>query len=136
MEAQTIAMKEEMQEAFQHGFQSYCKEDNQWQVLPDKDFYQSLVAEGAEAYEAVNNDGQRVGGAIIAIDAAKHRGELAFLYVKVGIQSKGIGQAIWKAIEALHPETEVWETCTPIFRPSKHPLLHQPFRVPCRRVLQ
>jgi len=38
-EAQTIAFKEEMQEAFQHGFQ----EDNQWQVLPDKDFYQSLV---------------------------------------------------------------------------------------------
>ena len=139
MEAQTIAMKEEMQEAFQHGFQSYYKDDNQmtnereqsqaclnyaerggirrsqWQVLPDKDFYQSLVAEGAEAHEAVNNDGQRVGGAIIAIDAAKHRGELAFLYVKVGIQSKGIGQAIWKAIEALHPETEVWETCTPYF---------------------
>ena len=31
-EAQTIAFKEEMQEAFQHGFQSYYKEDNQWQV--------------------------------------------------------------------------------------------------------
>ena len=46
-------MKEEMQEAFQHGFQSYYKEDNQWQVLPDKDFYQSLEAEGAEAYEAI-----------------------------------------------------------------------------------
>ena len=39
----------------------------------------------------------------------------SFLYVKVGVQSKGIGQAIWKAIEVLHPETEVWETCTPYF---------------------
>ena len=104
-EAKTIAMKEEMQEAFQHGFQSYNKEDNKWQVLPDK---------GAEAYEAIDTDGQRVGGAIIAIDAAKHHGELSFLYVKVGIQSKGIGQAIWKAIESLHPETEVWETCTQV----------------------
>ena len=104
-----------MQEAFQHGFQSYNKEDNKWQVLPDKDFYQSLETEGAEAYEAIDTDGQRVGGAIIAIDAAKHHGELSFLYVKVGIQSKGIGQAIWKAIESLHPETEVWETCTPYF---------------------
>ena len=85
-EAQTIAFKEEMQEAFQHGFQSYYKED-----------------------------GQRVGGVIIAINAAKHHGELSFLYVKVGVQSKGIGQAIWKAIEALHPEIEVWETCTPYF---------------------
>ena len=137
---QTIAFKEEMQEAFQHGFKSYDKENNKWQVLPDKDFYQSLETEGAEAYEAIDTDGQRVGGAIIAIDAAKHRGELmeqreqnqaclssaesrqkktrgqlSFFYVKVDVQSKGIGQAIWKAIEALHPETEVWETCTPYF---------------------
>ena len=112
---ETIAFKEEMQEAFLHGFQSYYKDDNQWQVLPDKDFYQSLEADGAEAYEAIDTDGQRVGGAIVVIDNETHRNELAFLYVKVGVQSKGIGQAIWKAIEALHPETEVWETCTPYF---------------------
>ena len=138
-EAQTVAFKEEMQEAFQHGFQSYYKDDNQmtnereqsqaclnyaerggirrnqWQVLPDKDFYQSLEAEGAEAYEAIDVDGQRVGGAIIAIDKENHRGELSFLYVKVGVQSKGIGQVIWNAIESLHPEVNVWETCTPYF---------------------
>jgi hypothetical protein len=73
---QTVVFKEEMQEAFQHGFLSYYKDDNQWQVLPDKDFYQSLETEGAEAYEAIDEDGQRVGGAIIAIDTAKHHGEL------------------------------------------------------------
>lgn len=116
----TVAFKEEMQEAFQHGFQSYSQRNeeeqdnkNQWQVLPDKDFYQSLEAEGAEAYEAVNEKGLRVGGAIITVNG--NEGELAFLYVKVGIQSKGIGQAIWKAIETMHPEIEVWETCTPYF---------------------
>ena len=54
-----------------------------------------------------------MGGAIINIDSAKHRGELSFLYVKVGVQGKGIGQAIWRALEAMHPEVEVWETCTP-----------------------
>ncbi|MBP5629532.1 MAG: GNAT family N-acetyltransferase [Bacteroidaceae bacterium] len=112
---ETILFKEEMQAAFQHGFQAHYKDDNQWQVLPDKDFYQSLEAQGAEAYEAIDADGQRVGGAIIAIDAAERRGELSFLYVKVGVQSKGIGQAIWKAIETMHPEIEVWETCTPYF---------------------
>ena len=116
-EERTIAFKEEMQEAFQHGFQAYNKDDNedsnQWQVLPDEDFYQSLRAEGAEAYEAVDADGQRVGGAILSIH--KTEGELAFLYVKVGVQSKGIGQAIWKSIETMHPEVEVWETCTPYF---------------------
>jgi GNAT superfamily N-acetyltransferase len=120
LQEHVIAMKEEMQEAFQQGFQAYCKEDkddkpNQWQVLPDEDYYRSLNAEGAEAYEAISHDGQRVGGAILIIDYMKRHGELAFLYVKVGVQSKGIGQAIWKAIEALHPETEVWETCTPYF---------------------
>ena len=105
-----------MQEAFQHGFEAYNKdaeETNQWQVLPDKDFYQSLEAEGAEAYEAIGEEGQRVGGAIITVNGTM--GELVFLYVKVGVQSKGIGQAIWKAIEAMHPEIEVWETCTPYF---------------------
>ena len=83
--------------------------------MPDKDFYQSLNAVGAEAYEALAADGQRVGGAIIVIKADEHRGELAFLYVKDGVQSKGIGQTIWRAIEAMHPETDVWETCTPYF---------------------
>ena len=88
-EERTIAFKEEMQEAFESGFHGHIKEDgeNQWQVLPDGDFYQALRAEGAEAY----------------------------LYVKVGVQGKGIGQAIWKTIEAMHPEVEVWETCTPYF---------------------
>ncbi|MBR2203983.1 MAG: GNAT family N-acetyltransferase [Prevotella sp.] len=139
-EEETIAFKEEMQEAFQHGFRAYYKEDetNQWQVLPDEDFYQSLNAVGAEAYEAFSEDGQRVGGAIITangnmgepmeqreqsdacISSAESRqrktvGQLAFLYVEVGVQSKGIGQAIWKAIETMHPEIEVWETCTPYF---------------------
>ena len=117
-EERTITFKEEMQEAFEHGFQGHVKEkddENQWQVLPDGDFFQALQGEGAEAYEAVDADGQRVGGAIINIDSSKLQGELSFLYVKVGVQGKGIGQAIWRAIEAMHPEVKVWETCTPYF---------------------
>ena len=31
------------------------------------------------------------------------------------IFSQGIGYGAWQAIEALHPETVVWETCTPYF---------------------
>ena len=38
-----------------------------------------------------------------------------FLFVKVGVQSKGIGQMIWKELEKLYSNTEVWETCTPYF---------------------
>ena len=40
---------------------------------------------------------------------------LDFLFVKIGVQSKGIGQSIWKKIEELYPNTEIWETCTPYF---------------------
>ena len=62
-EEDTIAFKEEIQEAFQQGFQAHFPNEegnNLWQVLPDKDFYQSLNAVGAEAYEALAADGQRV----------------------------------------------------------------------------
>lgn len=115
----TLDFKEEMQEAFQIGFTSHRnnngEEHEEGEILPDKDFYESLNADGAEAYEAIDADGRRVGGTIIKIDSVTHDNELAFLYVKVGVQSKGIGQAIWQAIEALHPETEVWHTCTPYF---------------------
>ena len=60
--------------------------------LPDEDFYQSLNAVGAEAYEAFSEDGQRVGGVIITANGTM--GELAFLYVKVGVQSKPLKRCI------------------------------------------
>ncbi len=117
-----IDFKKEMQEVFQQGFSAYSQENNresdnsnQREVLPDKDFYQSLEAEGAQAYEAVNTAGKRVGGAIIVIDDKQYLGELAFIYVNFGEQSKGIGYEIWKTIESLHPDIKIWETYTPYF---------------------
>ena len=66
------------------------------------------------AYAAVEDD-CIVGGAIVQINPETHHHHLDFLYVKHGVQSKGIGQAIWAAIEQLHPETIIWETGTPYF---------------------
>ncbi len=31
------------------------------------------------------------------------------------LKSKGIGKMMWDFVERLHPETKVWETCTPYF---------------------
>jgi len=106
-----------MQEAFQQGFQGHAvgNGDSPWQVLPDRDFYESYGAENAKAYEALADDGQRVGGAIVIVNDETSHNELAFLYVKVGNQGRGIGQSVWKEIERLHPGTEVWKTCTPYF---------------------
>ncbi len=60
-------------------------------------------------------DGKKVGGLVLKIDRETHRNELELLFVSPEEHSKGIGFGAWQAVEALHPETEVWETCTPYF---------------------
>ena len=56
-----------------------------------------------------------MGGAIVVIDELTQHNHLNFLYVKLGIQSKGIGKMIWDEIERLYPQTKIWETYTPYF---------------------
>ena len=59
--------------------------------------------------------GRKVGGVILKINNETHHNELEILFVSPEEHTKGIGYGAWLAIEALHPETEVWETCTPYF---------------------
>lgn len=108
-----IPYKKDMQEAFQQGAINGFGEMNE-EILPESHIDRSLSTKGAIAYEALV-DGKMVGGAIVLIDEKTKHNHLDFLYVKYGTQSKGVGQAIWKAIEEKHPETEVWETVTPYF---------------------
>lgn len=105
--------KRDMQEAFQYGYEIECGASNELN-LPEKDINNSLNANGTEAYQAIVN-GEIFGGIVINIDKETFHNHLDFLFVKVGCQGTGIGQALWKAIENLHPETKVWETCTPYF---------------------
>lgn len=63
----------------------------------------------------VDENGEMLGGAIVTINEKTGHNHLDFLFVKLGIQSRGVGQAIWHAIEALYPNTKIWETCTPYF---------------------
>ena len=105
--------KNDIQEAFQKGFEDvYGKTDGL--ILPEKDIDSSLNEKGAIAYKAVVN-GKMVGGAVVVIDETTQHNHLHLLYVKCGVQTKGIGFLIWKEIEKLHPYTKVWETCTPYF---------------------
>ena len=60
-------------------------------------------------------DGEKVGGLILTIDKETHHNHLDILFVLPEAHSKGIGYGAWQAVEALHPETKVWETCTPYF---------------------
>ena len=108
-----LQYKSDMQEAFQRGFEeAFGKSEDM--ILPEKDIDQSLNTNGAIAYKAVV-DGTMVGGAVVVIDESTQHNHLDFLYVKHGTQSKGIGKMMWDEIEKLHPQTQVWETCTPYF---------------------
>lgn len=60
-------------------------------------------------------DGRKVGGVILKINKETNYNELEILFVSPEEHTKGIGYGAWLAIEALHPETVVWETCTPYF---------------------
>ena len=105
--------KREMQKAFQYGYEREfgpCEGD----VLPERDIDRSLNAAGTIAYAAEIN-GVMAGGAIVRIHPETRHNDLELLFVRVGTQSRGVGQAIWREIEALHPDTEVWETFTPYF---------------------
>lgn len=107
------AFKQEMQEAFQQGYEVVYGTSKE-QILPEEDINLSLHDKGAVAYEAIV-EGKRVGGAIVNIDTKSCHNHLDFLYVKHGCQGSGIGKSIWKKLEALYPDTQVWETATPYF---------------------
>ncbi|HEX3037791.1 MAG TPA: GNAT family N-acetyltransferase [Oscillospiraceae bacterium] len=105
--------KKDMQSAFQQGAEDGFGVMDE-EILPEGHINHSLSSKGAVAYEAIV-DGETVGGTILVINSETQHNHLDFLYVKNGVHSRGIGQAIWKAIENLYPETKVWETCTPYF---------------------
>lgn len=107
------SFKQDMQEAFQKGAASEF-ENLAVQILPEHDIDSSLNAKGSAAYKATD-DGKIVGGVIVVINESTQHNHLDFLYVKHGVQSRGIGKKIWEHVEKLHSDTKVWETVTPYF---------------------
>ena len=70
--------------------------------------------DGGEAWR-IRLDGKPVGGLVVRYDPQTLRGELELLFVDPAAHSRGIGQAAWREVERLYPQTRVWETCTPYF---------------------
>ena len=89
-----------------------CEEGEE--VISRKTIEHSIDGDNAETYRIVL-DGRKVGGIVLKIDKEAEKGELELLFVLPECHSKGIGQAAWKAVEALHSEISVWETITPYF---------------------
>ena len=88
--------------------------DDDGEIISRKTIERSIDSPDNETYRIVV-EGQRVGGVILKINKATRHNELEILFVNPDVHTKGIGYGAWLAVEELHPETEVWETCTPYF---------------------
>ena len=88
--------------------------DNDGEIISRKTIEGCIDDPKSETYRIVL-DGKKVGGVILKIDNETNRNELEILFVLPEEHTKGIGFGAWQAVEALHPETKVWETCTPYF---------------------
>ncbi|MFA6845214.1 MAG: GNAT family N-acetyltransferase [Sphaerochaetaceae bacterium] len=88
--------------------------EEEGEIISHRTIEDTIDADGGETYRILLN-GRKVGGIILNINNGTHHNNLEILFVMPEAHNKGIGQAAWKAIEALHPETVVWETCTPYF---------------------
>ena len=109
----------ENQRAFRYGAtEEFGLRDNHTEddgeIISRKTIEGCVDSENSEAYR-IMLDGKAVGGAVLKIDNKTCHNELELLFVLPEEHSKGIGYGAWKAIEALYPETKVWETCTPYF---------------------
>lgn len=107
------------QRAFKYGAQEeFGMRDDRTEegdeVISRATIERSIDAPNAETYRIVH-DGKVVGGLILQIDHRNAKGELEILFIHPEEHSKGLGQAAWRAVEALHPEIRVWETMTPYF---------------------
>jgi len=105
--------------AFKYGaIEEFGERDNHLdfdgEIISRKTIERCIDSPDSEAYRIVV-DGRRVGGVILKINKETNRNELEILFVSPDEHTKGIGFGAWQAVEALHPETEVWETCTPYF---------------------
>ena len=105
--------------AFKYGaLQEFGVRDNHinddGEIISRKTIERCIDAPNSESYRIVV-EGKKLGGLILKIDKETHHNELEILFTAPDEHSKGIGYGAWLAVQALHPETVVWKTCTPYF---------------------
>ena len=60
-----------------------------------------------------------IGGVVLWIKENKEN-YLGNLFIDINYENKGIGTKVWNEIEAMYPNTRVWNTETPIFSSRNH----------------
>ena len=84
------------------------------QIISREVIEASIDGPGAETWRILQ-EGRKAGGLVLRLEPEAKRGELELLFTAPAEHGKGVGYGAWLAVEALHPEIEVWETCTPYF---------------------
>lgn len=84
------------------------------EIISREDIMQSLNSPDARAYNIVY-DGKVAGGVVVQIDDKTQHNSLDLLFLDPSMHGKGIGSMVWSVIEAMFPETVLWETHTPYF---------------------
>ena len=105
--------------AFKYGaLEEFGERDNHidadGEIISRKTIERCIDAPNSETYRIVAR-GKMVGGVILKIDKETNHNELEILFTLPDEHSKGIGYGAWQSVEELHPETIVWQTCTPYF---------------------
>lgn len=105
--------------AFKHGAlyefgerDDHINEDGE--IISRKTIENAIDHPQSETYRIVA-DGKAVGGVILKIDKETNVNHLEILFTSPEEHSRGIGYGAWLAVEAMHPETRIWKTCTPYF---------------------
>ena len=88
--------------------------DDDGEIISRKTIEQSIDSPDTETFR-IMLDGKKVGGAIVKINKETQHNELEILFVSPSEHTKGIGYGAWLEIEAMYPQTKIWETCTPYF---------------------
>lgn len=107
------------QRAFKHGaLLEFGERDNHLdsdgEIISRVTIEKSLDAPNNNAYRIIS-EGRTVGGVVLEINTENNHNHLDLLFIKPEEHGKGIGYAAWNAVEALYPETTIWETCIPYF---------------------
>ena len=109
----------ENQRAFKYGAtEEFGLRDDHFEddgeIISRKTIERCIDGEKNEAY-IIMSEGEKVGGLVLLIDTQTNHNHLELLFTLPEVHSRGIGYSAWCEVEALHPETEIWETGTPYF---------------------
>lgn len=83
-------------------------------VIPREIVLSSIHEANTETFRIFSN-GKGIGGVVVRLNPETKRNALDLMYINPEDQGFGFGQKVWRMIEFMYPETEVWETFTPFF---------------------